>query len=153
VSTVGVDGCGAPLFALSLTGLARTYRAMVLAEEGSPGRTVADTMRAHPAWVSGTHRPECALMTAVPGLLVKGGAEGVLAFALPDGRAAAFKVEDGGSRAVPALCVALLRGLGVYEETGDQARPVDIAALDAAGDVPVLGGGRVVGKIRVTLPW
>ncbi len=34
-------------------------------------------------------------MAAVPGLLVKSGAEGVEGFALADGRAVAFKVEDG----------------------------------------------------------
>lgn len=150
VGAAGVDGCGAPLFALSLTGLARTYRALVMAEPGAAGRMVADAMRANPAWVSGTHRPECALMSAVPGMLVKGGAEGVQAFALPDGRAAAFKVEDGASRAVPALTVALLRCLRVGE-TGGQ--PADTSALDKVAEVPVLGGGRVVGEIRVSLPW
>ena len=52
-------------------------------------------MRAYPDWTSGTTRPERQLMEAVPGLLLKGGAEGVDGFALADGRAGAFKIEDG----------------------------------------------------------
>ena len=82
VAAVGVDGCGAPLFALSLTGLARAFRTMVRAEPGAAQRRVADAMRAYPDWTSGTSRPESALMEAVPGLLLKSGAEGVMAFAL-----------------------------------------------------------------------
>ena len=86
-------------------------------------------------------------MTAVPGLLLKSGAEGVEGFALADGRAAAFKIEDGAARARPALTVALLRRLGVATQLG-----VDSAALDRIGRVPVLGGGRVVGEVRVRIP-
>lgn len=145
VAAVGVDGCGAPLFAVSLTGLARAFRAMVLAQPGSAERRVADSMRTHPGWTSGTTRPQRALMEAVPGLLVKSGAEGVLALALPDGRAAAFKIEDGSARAVPAVAVALLDVLG----PGPGA---DSGALKSIGDLPVHGGGRVVGQIRAVLP-
>jgi L-asparaginase II len=146
-ATVGVDGCGAPLFALSLTGLARAFATMVRAEPGSAERRVADAMRAYPDWTSGTNRPENALMEAVPGLLLKSGAEGVIAFALPDGHAAAVKIEDGAARALPAVTVALLRRLGVGSTIG-----ADVAALDLVASVPVLGGGRAVGQIRPILP-
>ena len=98
-------------------------------------------------WTSGTNRPENALMEAVPGLLLKSGAEGVVAFALPDGHAAAVKVADGAARALPALAVALLRRLGA-----DTADGADGAALDQIATVPVLGGGRAVGHIRAMLP-
>jgi L-asparaginase II len=138
IAATGVDGCGASLFALSLTGLARAFRALVLADPGSAERHVADAVRAHPEWTSGTNRPERALTKAVPGLLVKSGAEGVQAFALADGRAAAVKMEDGASRAIPAVAVALLRLLGV---TG----------AEHVADVPVYGGGQVVGQIRAAL--
>jgi L-asparaginase II len=144
VATVGVDGCGAPLFGISLTGLARAYRALVLAEPGSPPRAVADAMRAYPDWTSGTRRPERALMEAVPGLLVKSGAEGVLAFALPDGQAAAFKIDDGAQRAAPVLAVALLQQLG--------ARERDAGALSRITHVPVYGGEVEVGEIRAVFP-
>jgi L-asparaginase II len=104
-------------------------------------------MRAHPEWTSGTNRPENALMEAVPGLLLKEGAEGVVAFALPDGHAAAVKISDGAARALPTLVVALLRWLGA-----DTAAGADGAALDRIATVPVLGGGRAVGQIRAVLP-
>ncbi len=147
VAATGVDGCGAPLFALSLTGLARAFRALVLAGPDSAERSVADAVRAHPEWTSGTTRSERELHQAVPGLLLKSGAEGVQAFALADGRAGAVKIEDGAARAIPAVTVALLRAIGA-----DAAEGVDRDALDRIADVPVLGGGQVVGGIRTTLP-
>jgi L-asparaginase II len=147
VTAVGVDGCGAPLFALSLAGLARAFRALVLAAPGSAERKVADAMRAHPDWTSGTTRPERALMDAVPGLLLKSGAEGVEAFALADGRAGAFKIEDGNKRARPPVTVALLRALGADREPG-----TDAAALERLATDIVTGGGRDVGEIRAVLP-
>lgn len=140
----GVDGCGAPLFALSLTGLARALRALVTAPASTPQRRVADAMRAHPDWTSGSRRPERALMAAVPGLLVKSGAEGVQGLALADGRAAAIKIEDGASRALRAVAVAVLRRLGVASEPA--------AALGQIAHVPVLGGEQEVGVVRATLP-
>jgi len=145
VAATGVDGCGAPLFAVSLTGLARAFGSLVLAAAQSAERSVADAIRANPEWTSGTTRSERALMLAVPGLLVKSGAEGVQAFALADGRAGVVKIEDGNARGVPAVTVALLRLLGVAE-----AEP---GALDQVADLPVYGGGQAVGQIRATLPF
>jgi L-asparaginase II len=137
VAAVGVDGCGAPLFALTLGGLARAFRTMVLAEPGSPERTVADAMRKFPEWTSGTTRDENKLMAAIPGLLLKGGAEGVDAFALPDGTAAAMKIDDGSARARTPVTVALLAVLGAQP-------PAELATVE------VHGGGRPVGVIRAT---
>jgi L-asparaginase II len=137
IAAVGVDGCGAPVFALTLGGVARAFRALVLAEPGSPERKVADAMRKFPSWTSGTTRDENRLMTEIPGLLLKAGAEGVDAFALPDGTAAAVKIEDGSARARTPVTVALLAMLGAQP-------PVELATTD------VLGGGRAVGVIRAT---
>lgn len=145
VPVVGVDGCGAPLLSVSVSGLARAYRAMVLAAAGSPERRVADAMRSHPEWTSGTTRPERALMAAIPGLLLKSGAEGVEGFALADGRAGAFKIDDGTARGRVPVTVALLRRLGADAEPG-----CDRAALNALATSPVTGGGRVVGEVRAT---
>jgi L-asparaginase II len=135
---VGVDGCGAPLFALTLAGLARAFLALVLAAPGTPERRVADAMRAHPAWTSGTTRDERLLMDAVPGLLVKGGAEGVDAFALANEqgiRAGAVKIDDGAHRARTPVTVAALRRLGADV-------PSELATA------PVIGGEAEVGVIR-----
>ncbi len=88
----------------------------MLAEPGTAERAVADAMRAYPEWTSGTTRPERALMPAVPGLLLKSGAEGVEGFALADGRAGAFKIEDGAARGRVPVTVALLRRLGAEDD-------------------------------------
>jgi len=146
VAAVGVDGCGAPLLAISVLGLARGFRAVVLAPEGTPERLVADAMRAYPEWTSGTRRAERELMEAVPGLLLKGGAEGVDGFALADGRAGAVKIEDGAARGRMPVTVALLRALGAASDPG-----ADTAKLAELASTPVHGGGRVVGEIRATL--
>jgi len=146
----GVDGCGAPLFALSLAGLARAFGALVQADPGAPERRVADAMRAHPAWTSGRERADRRLVQAVPGLLLKSGAEGVEGLALADGRAAALKIDDGDGarRARIAVAVALLRAMGVDHRPG-----TDRAVLDELGRPTVYGGGRVVGEVRVKLPF
>jgi L-asparaginase II len=135
----GVDGCGAPLFAVSLTGVARAFQRLVLAEPGTPEHKVAAAMRAHPEWTSGTRREERRLMDAVPGLLLKCGAEGVDAFALADGRAGALKIEDGAMRARTPVTVGLLRALGVADD------PV----LDELASTPLRGGDEIVGVIRL----
>jgi L-asparaginase II len=148
VTAVGVDGCGAPLFALSMTGLARAFRTLVLAAEGSAERRVAGAMSANPTWTSGTTRAEAAMVAAVPGLLMKGGAEGVCAMALPDGRAAAVKFDDGAQRAAPPLMAALL--IRLLEADG--VAGADLAALEKVAHPPVTGGGEVVGEVRAVLP-
>jgi L-asparaginase II len=135
IAAIGVDGCGAPVFAVTLGGLARGFRALVRAEPGTPERTVADAMRKFPSWTSGTTRDESILMSEVPGLLLKSGAEGVCAFALPDGGAAAVKIDDGNMRARTPVTVAVLAMMG--------AQPP--AAMATA---TVTGGGEPVGVIR-----
>ena len=142
VDTVGTDGCGAPLMAISLVGLARAFRALLLADPGTPERRVADAMRAHPEYVGGTRRIDTWLMRGVPGALAKMGAEAVQAVALPDGRALAFKIDDGAERAAGPVLAALLRRLGVTA-TGD--------TLGRIGCAPLYGGGRPVGEIRATV--
>ena len=141
VPAVGVDGCGAPIFALSLTGLATAFSRLVTAGPGTPERRVADAVRAHPFLVSGTGREDLLLMSAVPGLLCKAGAEGVHAGALPDGRAFAVKIDDGAARARGPVSVGVLRHLGVP----------DSEALAALADEPLLGGGVQVGSARLLL--
>jgi L-asparaginase II len=137
VAAVVVDGCGAPQHALSPVGLARGVLGLVQAAEGSHERAVADAMRAHPWLVAGTEREDTDLMRAVPGLLVKGGADGVHVAALPGRGAVAFKLDDGGDRGrTPALCAGLVR-LGV---PADDLAPWLLT--------PVKGGDGVVGEIR-----
>ncbi|AOS65963.1 asparaginase [Actinoalloteichus hymeniacidonis] len=139
VAATAVDGCGAPLMAFSLAGLAKAFASLVLAEPGTAQRRVADVMRAHPFLVSGSQREDNLLMSAVPGALSKAGAEGVAAVALPDGSAVAIKIEDGAERARLPVLAGALRQLGVAPSE----------ALDALATEPVLGGGRQVGEVRM----
>lgn len=137
VAHTGVDGCGAPLMAISLTGLARMFRSVALAPSSSPEGRVAEAMRSHPEYVAGTRRTDTWLMSEVPGTIAKMGAEAVQAVALPDGRALAFKLDDGGARAMGPVLARLLAGLGVES-------PV----LSRIGEAELLGGGRPVGEVR-----
>ncbi|MFP3713283.1 asparaginase [Puerhibacterium sp. TATVAM-FAB25] len=137
------DGCGAPLLATTLTGLARAF-ARLAADAAGPGGRVVRAMAAHPEMVAGTGRDATAAMRAMPGLACKDGAEGVYAGVLPSGAAFAFKVLDGAGRPRPAILAAVLRAAGALDVDG-----ADAAALDALGDVPVLGHGRPVGGVRV----
>ncbi|GAA5147648.1 asparaginase [Nocardioides marinquilinus] len=139
VEVVAVDGCGAPLLSTSLVGLARAFRRLAVADDG-PERRVAEAIRRHPEFVSGTRRDELTLLRAIPGAIGKAGAESCYAVALPDGRAVALKVDDGAPRARPVVMAAALARCGV-----------DSDAVRATGTLPVLGGGVPVGEIRATL--
>ncbi|MFI5895298.1 asparaginase [Actinoplanes sp. NPDC051513] len=133
IAAIGVDGCGAPTHAFSLTGLARAFARLVEAAPGTHERRVADEMRAHPQLVAGTGGDDTVLMGAVPGLLAKGGAEGVVAAAVPGVGAVAIKVEDGGQRARTPVLLDELRRLGVEAPV-----PAEL----------ILGGGEPVGEVR-----
>jgi L-asparaginase II len=139
VAHVATDGCGAPIAAISLTGLARGFARLGAAEEGTAEHRVAQAMRAHPEMVGGERRDVTRLTRAVPGLVAKDGAEGCFAAALPDGRAVGVKVDDGALRAATPLLVAALVALGA-----------DADALGPLSEHPVLGHGEPVGAVRAT---
>ncbi len=145
VTHATIDGCGAPLFSTSLVGLARAFGAIAAAPReapGSPQARVAAAITADPWLVAGTGREATQVMLAVPGLVAKDGADGVYAAGLPDGRGLAFKITDGGARPRPAVLVAALLLAGVDPS-------VDLDALRAIGDTPVLGHGEPVGRVVV----
>jgi L-asparaginase II len=142
VTTIAIDGCGAPLLSTSLTGLARAFAALASATEG-PEHRVAEAIRRHPEFVSGSTRDELTLHRAIPGLIGKAGAESCYAVALPDGRAWALKTDDGAPRVRPVLMAEALRRSGVLDEDG-----VDAEAVAATGRLDLLGGGKPVGEIR-----
>jgi L-asparaginase II len=135
IAATGVDGCGAPVWAFSLHALARGFLTLVGAERGTPERAIADAMRAHPEMVSGTDEDghDTQLMRAHPGLLAKGGAEGVQAVAIPGVGAVAIKVDDGQKRALMPVLQEALKKVGIVLEVPSE---------------PVLGGGRQVGVVR-----
>ncbi len=146
-AAVGVDRWGAPVFALSLAGLARAFPGAghrLAGHAGAPGGR-------RDAGLSGVDVGEPAHGTGAdghcPGPAAEGGGGARSGGRLADGRAVAFKIEDGSARARDPVTVALLRRLGVTTRPG-----VPDSALDEIGAVPVLGGGRVVGVIRAELP-
>ena len=140
VAAVGMDGCGAPLLATSLTGLARAFSRIRLAPPGTAEHAVAEAVSCFPTYVSGNRRDEAALIQAVPGMVAKAGAEGCYALAMPDGTAVALKIADGAARARPVVMAAVLRQLGY-----------DFPVLDEVGTAVVLGHGEPVGVIRAVL--
>jgi L-asparaginase II len=143
------DGCGVVSFGMPLRGLATAFARLAdpSAVADPPLRSaltrIRDAMMEHPELVAGERRRiDTALMRAYPKRIVsKGGAEGVLAMAVPPGalpKAAPFgdgpmgvaaKVEDGNlaRRAGDVTAIAILRQLGLV--TDPLAGPlVDFAA-------------------------
>ncbi|MFI9257453.1 asparaginase [Streptomyces sioyaensis] len=137
IARVTVDGCGAPLFSVSLHGLTRAAARLATAAPGTDEGRVAEAMRAHPEMVSGSSRDVARLVRAVPGLLAKDGFEGVQIAALPDGRAVGVKIADGADRARMPVTAAALARCGVAPEV-----------LAPFATAPVLGGGAPVGTLR-----
>ncbi|OFI38878.1 asparaginase [Arthrobacter sp. SW1] len=142
-AVVSTDGCGTPLFAHSLRGMARAYGLLASAAPETPEGQVAHAMRAFPEMVAGEGRDVTAMMRAVPGLLAKDGFEGLQLIGLADGTGIAIKISDGGDRARLPVTVRVLAELGVFNEPG-----VDAGALASLDIPPVLGGGKPVGVLR-----
>lgn len=141
--TTSIDGCGTPVYTISLAGLARAFGRLASAADGTPERRVADAMRAHPELVAGEGRDVTAVMRAVPGLVAKDGFEGIQAIGLPDGTGLALKISDGGDRArMPVAAAALTR---LVDD------PALSAALQPLLSVPALGGGHRVGELTAVV--
>jgi len=136
VGPTGIDGCGAPVMALTLRGLARAFGTLASAPPGTDEGKVADAIREYPQWLGGSRRDVTALIRGVPGLVAKDGAESVYAVGLADGRGIALKIADGAHRARPVVMAAALRRLGLEHEV-----------LDSMEYAPVLGHGQAVGAI------
>jgi L-asparaginase II len=149
---VSTDGCGTPLFALTLHGMARAFGLIAAAaagragsnDDGGPASQSAEAavglaMQRHPDMVAGEGRDVTALMRLLPGAVAKDGFEGVQLVGLPDGSAVAVKISDGGDRARMPATVRLLEALGL-----------DTAPLAEIGTAPVLGGGHQVGLLHAT---
>lgn len=136
ISATAIDGCGAPIQAIPLVGLARAFGRLASATNG-PEAKLATAMRDFPEYVGGTDRDVTALIAGLPGLVAKDGAESVYAVGLADGRGVAVKIADGGARGRGVVLAALLRRIGVP----------DGPALAALEDQPVLGHGRPVGAV------
>jgi len=126
------DGCGIVTFALPLERMAHAFSRLPGLDGGPP---VVSAMQAYPDLIRGPLGADSVLMRTLPGWVAKGGAEGLLCAAGPDGLGLALKVEDGATRAARSALAAFLATLGI-----------DAPGL---GDVPVRNSrGEVVGEHR-----
>ncbi|KEO54234.1 hypothetical protein TP2_04745 [Thioclava pacifica DSM 10166] len=120
----GIDGCSAPNFATSVTGLARAMQFFAAAKPGGGLREnaaarLAQAMGRYPEMVAGDGRACTDLMRAMGGrVAVKTGAEAVFVAILPEQqRGIALKIVDGATRASEAAITALLLRLGALEHS------------------------------------
>ena len=137
VSKVTVDGCGAPLFAISTLGLARAISGFV--------KVAPDMVEAaieHPMLIGDEQTPDAAFLRA--GLFSKLGAEGVFTVATTSGYAVAIKIADGSLRAAPELAIRLLKQQGLID-----AKQEDL--IIASTKVIAYGGGEVVGGLEIAI--
>jgi L-asparaginase II len=134
ITLTSTDGCGAPLFLISVAGLARAVRAITISTDVAHA-SVIEASRAFPEMVAGEGRLTTTMIRDVPGLYMKDGVEAVEVASMPDGRTLVFKVSDGSLRPFRVLVHAGLKRLGVDS-------PYEVE--------PVLGGGKVIGEIRAT---
>lgn len=159
----GIDGCSAPNFATSVSGLARAMARFAAAGADMEGAGADDTgglrgramgrltraMAAHPDLVAGEGRACTNLMRAMGGqVVVKTGAEAVfVAIAPARGLGIALKIVDGATRASEAAITALLvrHGLlapdhpvvGTYlTDPLRNCRGIEVGALRLAGGFP-----------------
>ncbi|MGB4780349.1 asparaginase, partial [Microbacterium sp.] len=104
VAATAVDGCGAPVHAMSLTALARAAHRVGTSSERSPfalhrmAGTLVRAVREHPWAIDGPGRPDSVAIERL-GVFAKGGAEGVMIMTAPEGTTVALKVLDGSRRA------------------------------------------------------
>jgi L-asparaginase II len=134
INRTSVDGCGAPLFSMSTRSIAVAARKMRIGSDPVFNRVINACLK-HPEMILAEGAFDTRMMRAVPGLLVKGGAESVMLASLADGSAIAWKISDGANRANGPMMKAALAKLGITIE----------------GEfVDVLGGGTVVGSLSAT---
>jgi L-asparaginase II len=128
-----IDGCGVLTFALPLEAAARAFARL---PERDGGARVVAAMRANPDLLRGPVALDVQLIRSVPGWFAKGGAEGLLCAASPDGLGLCLKVVDGSFRALAPAAAHLLARLGVDAD--------DLGGLDVTNS-----HGERIGELRV----
>ena len=145
VTHTGVDGCGAPVMAVSLTGLARAFSTLAKAPSdkhaNARAATIATSMLDYPWAVEGHGKPNTVVMDEL-GVLAKMGAEGVLAMAAPTGASVAVKILDGNGRAATLVGLTLLAASGALDIPA-------VAKVLAKVVPPVMGGNSGAGSLRL----
>jgi L-asparaginase II len=104
------DGCGVVTFALPLELIALAWSRL---EQLDGGRRVTAAMRAHPQLIGHADGPDVRLMQLREGWAAKGGAEGLLCAAGPDGLGVVLKADDGAYRPLGPALSTFLERLGI----------------------------------------
>lgn len=149
----GIDGCGVPTVAMPLLALATAFARLAApdglgAARAAAARRITAAMWAHPDLVAGSGRLDSAVLDAAQGtVLLKTGAEGVYAAALPRLRLGlALKIDDGAKRASEAVLAALLLRFGDLDGAA-------AALLAGRAEEPILDTrGETVGVVRAVIP-
>lgn len=136
------DGCGAPLHALSVRGLARAI-ARVAAGSTAPERELLDAVSATTWAIDGEGRDNTVTIETLGGI-AKIGAEGLVVIGTPSGVAVAVKILDGSMRATSLVALAALQSVGALSAD-------DATALSAHMAHPVTGGDTIIGGLEVRL--
>ncbi|MDI6942495.1 asparaginase [Microbacterium barkeri] len=150
VGATVVDGCGAPVHAITLAGLARAVHRAGNSSERSPfamhrvAGALVRAVREHPWTVDGPGRPDTVAIETF-GVYSKFGAEGVQTMIAPDGTTVALKILDGSTRAGVVVALTLLARAGALS-----AEAVDSFARSHPL-LSIRGGGVEVGRIRATV--
>jgi L-asparaginase II len=145
-AATAVDGCGAPVHAISLNALARGIQKITTAAAASPfalyreAAALTEAARANPWAVGGPGQPDTIAMERL-GVFAKIGAEGIMVMTAPNGTTTALKVLDGSSRASTIIALRLLAEAGAIEHDA-------VDAVQTELDLWVMGGERRVGQIR-----
>lgn len=144
-----IDGCGAPVYAMTLSGLARAIQRIGTSSERSPfalhraAGALVRAVREHPWTIQGPGLPDTLAVEKL-GVFAKTGAEGVCVMVAPDGTTVALKMLDGSGRAAAVTALALLT------QAGSLPAP-QVARVIAELPLTVSGGGQKVGVIRPTV--
>ncbi|MBP2412427.1 L-asparaginase II [Arthrobacter stackebrandtii] len=145
VRHTGVDGCGAPVMAVSLTGLARAFATLAKAPSdknaNARAATIATSMLDYPWAVEGHGRPNTVVMEQL-GVIAKMGAEGVLAMSTSTGASVAVKMLDGNGRAATLVGLTMLTAAGALDVP-------EVADVLSQVVPPVMGGGHTAGSLRL----
>ncbi|HEV8430985.1 MAG TPA: asparaginase [Pyrinomonadaceae bacterium] len=133
---VGVDGCAAPIFGITVKAMALAYARLVSPPANFDKKTqdacerIVRVMSTYPELIGGTSdRLDTEVMRAAPRRLIsKVGAEGVYTAGInpckewPNGLGLALKIEDGDDkRARPTIVIETLRQLGVLRDESLEA--------------------------------
>ena len=144
VEPIGVDGCGAPVFATTARAMGRAFARLATSTEFLE---VFDAMHSFPALVSGVGNVDAAIATHLDAV-GKRGAAGVLGVGLRGRLGLAVKVWDGSSLVAGVAALAALDQLGALT-------PYASELLVKHSHPRVEGGGRPVGRFepRLELRW